>query len=291
MKKILLTGGFGYIGTHVALELASRGMKFDVVDCDTLSPNKELVSHLADKCWKLDLMSPQFNHYLEYNVVIHLAALISVEESTRFPVSYWKNNLQGTMNIPLHVTEHFIFASTGTAFNPTNPYAATKVACEKYIQDAANALKFGYTIFRFYNVSGLSQGVKPARPPTHLISLAAMAAKGIIPSLSVFGTDYETRDGTAIRDYIHVEDVATSIVNAVVAGPSNSPYECLGTGNGSTVLEVIDSMQRVTGNKFNVLNMPRRAGDDSSMICPSQYKHISLSKSLDDMCLSAYENI
>ena len=291
MKKILLTGGFGYIGTHVAMELASRGMKFDVIDCDNLSANKELVEQLADKCWKLDLMSSPFNQHLEYDVVIHLAALISVEESTRFPVSYWKNNMQSTMNIPLSYTEHFIFASTGTAFNPTNPYAATKVACEKYIQDAANALKFGYTVFRFYNVSGLSQGVKPTGQPTHLIRLAAMAAKGVIPSLSVFGTDYETRDGTAIRDYIHVEDVAASIVNAVDAGPSNTPYECLGTGLGSTVLEVIESMQRVTGKNFKVVHMPRRAGDDSVMICPSQYKHIHLSKTLDNMCKSAYENI
>ena len=118
-----------------------------------------------------------------------------------------------------------------------------------------------------------------------------MAAAGQIDGLTVFGTDFDTRDGTCVRDYIHVEDIAASIVNAVEGKPANTPYECLATGSGNTVLEVIQSMKRATGVDFRVTIAPRRSGDIATTICPSQYSGIRISKSLDDICNSAFRNL
>jgi UDP-glucose 4-epimerase len=290
--RILLTGGFGYIGAHVAAQLSSHGFSFDVIDKNFMSPNRDFVRHRAAATWEIDLQDPLFPNLLSgYDVIIHLAAYISVEESTKKPAEYWKNNLGSTFAFDLSTVDHLIFASTGTAFNPTNPYAATKVACERYLHDMRAAGKLNHTIFRFYNVSGLGNGIKPTGQPTHLIRIAALAARGEIPELTVFGSDYDTRDGTAIRDYIHVEDVAASIVNAIKKGPANTEFECLGTGSGSTVLEVIAAMEKATGKKINLKFAGRRAGDDVKTVCPSQYRHISISKTLEDMCLSAYENV
>jgi UDP-glucose 4-epimerase len=115
-----------------------------------------------------------------------------------------------------------------------------------------------------------------------------MTAKGLLPELEVCGTDWDTRDGTAVRDYVHVKDLTATILKAIEIGPANTPYECIGTGTGSTVLEVVESMKRVTNVDFRVKMGPRRQGDVGSMICDSQYQHIQLSRSLDEMCLSAY---
>jgi UDP-glucose 4-epimerase len=230
-----------------------------------------------------------------FDAVVHLAAFISVEESVRRPVTYWQNNMGSLMALLSNIeTDHLIFASTGTAFQPASPYANTKVAGERLILDTygtPESLFDGFTIFRFYNVSGLKPGIHPTGQPTHLIRLAALAAQRKLPFLKVYGTDYPTFDGTCVRDYIHVVDLAASLANAVEKGPSNTPYECLGTGKGSSVLEVIESMKRATGVDFPVIMAERRPGDVASMVCPSQYRHISLTKTLDDMCLSAYENL
>ena len=291
MKKILITGGAGYIGTHVILELLDRGYKdLHVIDRHlTTSPN--WVGDLVRTAHSGDILNNVIRSVLrqDFDVVIHLAAYISVEESTKDPVSYWRNNLLSTNRIIdyLHGA-HLIFASTGTAFCPENPYAHSKLACELEIQER---LLEGYTIFRFYNVSGMLPGVSPTGHPTHLIRRAAMAAKGIIPKITVFGTDWDTPDGTCVRDYIHVQDLARSIANAVEAGPANTPYECLGSGTGYSVKEVLTSMKNVSGVDFNVTMAERRPGDVASMICPEQYKHISIKHDLDSMCLSAYKGI
>jgi UDP-glucose 4-epimerase len=294
--KILVTGGMGYIGAHVVDEIVRRGYICDVIDCSPTLENYDFAQERADNLWNREVQ--EVRDFLpwrsSYDAVIHLAASISVEESTREPSTYWRNNLTALMELDLLQTDHLIFASTGTAFNPTNPYARTKVACESYIHDVhgtQQAWFAGHTIFRFYNVSGLKQGIRPTGQPTHLIRIAAEAAKGLRSGLSIFGMDYPTRDGTAVRDYIHVEDIAASIVNAVEVGPANTPYECLGSGTGSTVMEVVQSMQKVTGAALCVTMAPRRAGDDASTVCPTQYRHIRLSKTLEDMCLSAYENL
>ena len=287
--KILITGAAGYIGAHVILELLERGYNdLHVIDRHLMrSPN--WIGDLVKSAYNGDILSPGAIDTLrmDFDVIIHLAAYISVEESTKDPVMYWRNNLLSTNKIidSLHGA-HLIFASTGTAFCPENPYAYSKVACEEEIQQR---LRSGYTIFRFYNVSGLRQGLYPTGNPTHLIRRAAMAARRELCEITVFGTDWDTPDGTCVRDYIHAADLAASIVNAVEVGPSNTPYECLGSGKGYSVLEVLDSMKRVSEVDFSVKIASRRTGDVASMTCPSQYKHITIKHDLDSMCLSAYK--
>ena len=118
-----------------------------------------------------------------------------------------------------------------------------------------------------------------------------MAARGLIPSVSIYGADWETPDGTCVRDYIHTADVATSIVNCIENGPANTPYEGLGSGEGHSVKEVLTSMKKVTNTNFNVIISERRPGDVATLICPARYNHISLTHDLDSMCLSAYQGL
>lgn len=293
--KVLITGGLGYIGSHLVALLSDVGYEVDVIDDMYGNENYDFVRERVDQLWTSEVQTATKELYgTHYDVIVHLAALISVEQSTREPNTYWRNNLTALMDLCRLKTDHLIFASTGTAFNPTNPYAQTKVACENYIKDlngSQQAWFDGHTIFRFYNVSGLRKGLKPTGQPTHLIRIAAEAARGMRDGMKIFGSNYATKDGTAVRNYIHVQDIAASIYNAIKAGPSNTPYECLGSGTGHTVQEVVQSMKRVTGVDFRVTMAPRRAGDDASMVCPSQYEHISLNYNLDDMCLSAYQNL
>lgn len=288
--KVMVTGGLGYIGSHVVDELVQRGHEVFVVDENLKSPNLDFVSRRASvrpyqlQNWDIPTSAQRLD------AVVHLAAYIDVAESVRDPLRYWSNNINSTLAaIQRFSSPHFVFASTGTAFDPANAYAHSKVACEQIVQQYHGAK--GYTIFRFFNVSGLKKGITPTGNPTHLIRRAAMAAKGLIPELVVAGTDWDTRDGTCIRDYIHVEDLAASISNAVDVGPANTPHEGLGTGMGSTVLEVVQSMKRATGVDFRVRMGLRREGDVASMVCANQYRHLQLSRTLDDMCLSAYENV
>lgn len=293
--KILITGGAGYIGTHVILELRKRGYTdLHVIDRFlTSSPN--WVGDLVKTAYDGDILSYGAIDVLrqDFDVIIHLAAYISVEESTKDPVMYWRNNLLSTNKIlDTMKGAHLIFASTGTAFQPTNPYAQSKLACEHEITTRLDGFYDpNYTIFRFYNVSGLGPGVAPTGNPTHLIRRAAMAAHGLLPSISIMGTDWDTPDGTCVRDYIHAQDLASSIVNCIERGPSNMEFECLGSGRGYSVKEVIDAMKRVSGVDFKVKLEDRRPGDVASMICPSQYEHITLNHDLDSMCLSAYEGL
>lgn len=293
---VLVTGGLGYIGAHVVDALVERGHDVDVVDCSSTLENFDFVQERCGNLWNEEVQ--RLRHEVawrkHYDAIVHLAASISVEESVREPNTYWRNNLTALMELGFLETDHLIFSSTGTAFNPTNPYARTKVACENYIRDlhgSRQAWFKGHTSFRFYNVSGLKEGIQPTGQPTHLIRLAAMAAKGLRPELKIFGWDYPTADGTAVRDYIHVEDIAASICQAINHGPANTPYECLGSGTGYSVRQVAESMLRVTGQSFRVTMAPRREGDDAMMVCPSQYEYLEITKTLDDMCLSAYENL
>lgn len=304
-QRILVTGAAGYIGSHVVKALYEKGFRH-IWGADFAfgeSPNTEFVSTMLEGKFEGDLTGdiadlefgtsflergPRFDH------IIHLAAYISVEESVKKPSKYWFNNLVSTGNIIRMANSHganLVFASTGTAFDPNNPYAESKVECESMINDL---LAGNRTIFRFYNVSGCAPGLKPTGEATHLIRVAANAVHSG-KTMKIFGDDWETVDGTCVRDYIDVRDIAESIVSVVTTGfASQRPFECLGSGEGFTVLDVLGTMQSLAESmdkslKYEIVD--RRAGDVGSMICPRElmYPHLKINYSLADMCSAAYQ--
>jgi len=209
-----------------------------------------------------------------------------VPQSLLEPTEYYRVNVMGTANLLNNVTtDHILFASTSSAWEMASPYARSKVAAEDVIKEKAN----GYTIFRFFNVSGTDGVNRQLGTPTHLIRVAAMVAAEKLPNIEIFGTDYDTRDGTCIRDYIHVVDLAAAIVTAVEIGPANTPYECLGSNVGYSVREVISTMEQVTGKKLTTIESQRRDGDAVSSVVDKLSDRVTLSKSIEDMCLDQYK--
>lgn len=279
--KILVTGAAGYIGSHVCKILHERGHNVTAID---KSRDHNKIDKYCTEIMNYDIMN--LSRLGKFDVVVHLAGYISVEESTKYPSMYYNNNLNGTFKILSDYPDaHIIFASTAGAFDPQSPYARSKVAAEDVIKEQAK----DYTIFRFFNVAG-SDGVNmQVGEATHLIRIAAEVAAGKRDEMYVFGSDYETRDGTCIRDYIHVVDLASAICNSAERGPSNTPYECIGSGQGYTVMEVLRAMHKVTGALLGFRTVGRRAGDPPILAIDSQYKHLEIKHTLEDMCRSAYE--
>lgn len=273
--KILVTGAAGYIGSHVLLELIDRGFTdIHVIDRFlTRSPN--WIGPLVYEGFDGEILSQGSGEILsaKYDVIIHLGVYERPEDNLAA--------IRRLLYFRKHA--HLIFASTGES--PTL-FAKSKFECENEIR---SHITEGYTIFRFYNVSGRRREVSAQGNINHLIRRAAMAAKGYLPNVTIFGTDWDTPDGTCVRDYIHASDLATSIVNCIEQGPANTHHECLGSGQGYSVKEVLSSMKKVSKKDFDVIIADRRPGDVASLICPTQYKHITLNHDLDSMCLSAYE--
>ncbi|MBE26548.1 MAG: UDP-glucose 4-epimerase GalE [Saprospirales bacterium] len=281
--RVLVTGATGYIGSHVCKLLSEHGHEVWGFDKNIHGEYND-VEKYCHKFWIQDIMD-KFLHG-RADAVVHLAGRSVVPDSLKEPSEYYRVNVMGTKNAVEKLQhDHFLFASTSAAWEMASPYARSKVAAEDVIKEKAN----GHTIFRFFNVSGTDGVHRQLGVPTHLIRVAAMVAAGKIPDLKIFGTDYATRDGTCIRDYIHVVDLATAIVNAVERGPANTPYECLGSNTGFTVREVIDTMQEVTGKKLNIIEAPRREGDAVTSVVDKLSKLVTLNKSIQDMCLDQYK--
>lgn len=277
--KVLVTGATGYIGSHVCKILNERGHKVWGVD---INPNQNDVSKYCTKFIEGDIID--LKRLGKFDAVVHLAGLISVEESTKKPSIYYYNNFCGTGQIiEQYPDAHLIFASTAGAFNPQSPYATSKIACEDIIKEYCKK----YTIFRFFNVAG-SDGVNMQQgTSTHLIRIAAEAAVGKREKVYIYGNDYPTRDGTCVRDYIHVVDLAGAIANTVEHGPHNTPYECLGSGKGYTVLEVLEAMKTLYDIKWEYAG--RREGDPPELAINNEFKLLNIKHSLLDMCASAVE--
>lgn len=292
MSKVLVTGGAGYIGSHTTLALTLAG--YDVVVYDNLStgkaeavlpPARLVVGDLADT-GKLDRLM----HDEKFSAVLHFAGSIVVPESVENPLKYYLNNTNNTTElIRLAVQNNiprFIFSSTAAVYGmpetsavteesptlPINPYGRTKLMSEWVIQDTAAAHPdFSYVILRYFNVAGadpkgrIGQSTPDA---THLIKVASQAALGRREALHIFGTDYDTPDGTCIRDYIHVADLADahvlSLAHLEAANPSGI-FNC-GYGHGYSVREIVAAVKQASGIDFPVIESPRRAGDPPALI-------------------------
>ena len=291
---VLVTGCNGYIGSHVCKILFEHGIKIDGMDIDIHGEDKNDVSQylhdfhgfsVLEVYRRQSLKTPMGKQWPDYDAVVHLGGLSVVPESMKRPADYYMTNVMGTLAVcEVFPQAHILFASTSAAWEMASPYAKSKVAAEDIIKEKAS----GYTIFRFFNVSG-SDGVhKQIGPSTHLIRVAAEVACGKRDYLEIYGTDYDTRDGTCIRDYVHVVDLANAICNAVKDGPTNTPYECLCSNTGYSVFEVVDSFKKATGKNINIVKTERRDGDAECSVVDKLSDKITLTKSLEDMCVDQY---
>jgi len=260
MKKILVTGGSGYIGTHLIKELLKKDYEVTNLDTRQLPPIfMEFVQTLDNP--KLTHLPWNINQPLqfpeEYDTVIHLAAVVRVGESKKVPIGYYITNLNGTMNVISQApTKNFIFASTGCAEHCADPYGRSKRAAEDCVTEYYTEHKPGpYTIFRFYNVIGTG-GFPPTNPDGLMHNLMnAMETK----EFTICGDDYNTHDGTCVRDYVHVMEVVEALIEAI-DNPANG-VESLGHGVGRSVKEIAELFKEVNNADFEIKYGPRRDGD------------------------------
>jgi UDP-glucose 4-epimerase len=286
MNKILVTGAYGYIGSHICKEAHRQGYEVYATDIN------RSVNDITPYCKEIELADITLKeHYdkrifqREYLAVIHCAALILVEESVKTPEIYYDTNSYGTLLLAQRIKcNNFIFASTGGAFNPISPYAKSKVIAEEIIRTTRE----NYNIFRFFNVAGNNGEFRQICTPSHIIHIAARTAANKRPYMEIYGDDYFTPDGTCIRDYIHVEDIAKAIVRSIYC-PRNRRYECLGSGRGYSNIQVVEAMRRISNNDFIVKFGHRRAGDPDVLKVDEISEFLTIQKTFDDMCRSAYQ--
>ena len=291
--KILVTGGAGYIGSHVVKALGEAG--HDLFVYDNLSTGHDWAV-LHGNLVRGDLANrPQIEGALKCfhpEAVMHFAASIQVEESVREPLAYYRNNVVNTLNLLEAMgaagVDRLIYSSTAAVYGipgkipvdeqaplaPINPYGASKVMVEKVLADLAAASDFRYITLRYFNVAGADPGGRIGqayREATHLITRALKTAGGAYPKLAVFGTDYPTPDGTCVRDYIHVDDLASAHLLALdrLLDTGKSEVMNCGYGHGYSVREVVDCAKKVTGIDFPVKEAGRRAGDPPALIADS----------------------
>ena len=275
MKKVLITGVSGYIGSHLSKLLSSE---YEVHGLDIDEPQAPL--HEFYRC---DI-NRQFAipGDVEYDAVIHLAALVRVGESEQIPIKYYITNLNGTMNVINRIkTKNFIFASTGAAQDCNSAYGISKRAAEDVVREYCTQHKpTPYTIFRFYNVIG-SDGFAPTNPDGLMYNLMNAIDTG---EFTIYGNDYDTRDGTCVRDYVHVMEICDALKQAIEK-PSNQ-IECLGHGVGHTVGEIVDLFRKVNNiPNINLLTKigPRRKGDLAVSVLDNVSPYMKELYSLEDL--------
>lgn len=293
--KILVTGGTGYIGSHTCVELLQKGYevvvfdnlynsKIDVVDKIKEITGKEITFYKADMCDK-ESMRPVFEENT-IDAVIHFAGLKAVPESVAKPLLYYKNNIGGTLNLCELMNEYnckrIIFSSSATVYgspktvpitedfplSTTNPYGSTKLMLEGILSDFCVSDKdWSVVLLRYFNPIGAHEsgllGDNPNGIPNNLMPYIMQVAVGKLPELGVYGNDYDTPDGTGVRDYLHVMDLARGHVNAVekVTTATGVNIYNLGTGNGYSVLDIVKAFEKASGVHIPYSIKPRRPGD------------------------------
>ncbi|MER5636006.1 UDP-glucose 4-epimerase GalE [Kitasatospora sp. NPDC002227] len=317
MGKYLVTGGAGYVGSVVAAHLLEAGHQVTVLDDlstgfqQAVPAGAEFVQgRIQDAAEVLDG---------SYEGVLHFAASSQVGESVADPEKYWRNNVAGSLELVSAMRKagvrKLVFSSTAAVYGepelspiaetartaPTNCYGATKLAVDHLITSEAIAHGLAAVSLRYFNVAGAYRSAAGTvfgerhEPESHLIPLVFQAALGQRPHISVYGDDYPTPDGTCIRDYIHVADLAEAHLLALGAAKAGEHLICnLGNGSGFSVREVIESVRRVTGREFEVVTTERRPGDPATLVASAQRAHEALGwtpsrPELDDIVADAWQ--
>jgi UDP-glucose 4-epimerase len=290
---ILVTGGAGYIGSHTVLALKHAGYEVVVLDnlvyghrdfIDDVLKVELIVGDIGDRPLLDQIFASR-----DIAAVMHFAAYLAVGESVQYPDKYYRNNVMGTLTLleamVAATIPHFVFSSSCSIYgipekspieedqlhNPISPYAATKAMIERMLPDFDTAYGLKSVCFRYFNASGAHpEGLlgEDHSPETHLIPLVMLTALGKRNTISIFGTDYPTPDGTCIRDYIHVSDLATAHVlglEYLLNGGDSNAFN-LGNGNGFSVRQVIDQAKQITGRDFTVQECDRRPGDPPILV-------------------------
>ncbi|MBN2662853.1 MAG: UDP-glucose 4-epimerase GalE [Bacteroidales bacterium] len=331
MKKVLITGGTGYIGSHTAVEFIEAG--YEVVIIDNLSNSKievldgiQKITGIKPEFHNFDLSNVQktadfFKNNTNFDVIIHFAAYKAVGESVQKPLMYYQNNINSLINVLLGMNnnqiENLIFSSSCTVYGqpdilpvtenspivPANsPYGNTKQIAEEIINDFVQSTSnFKSIALRYFNPIGAHKsaliGELPIGVPNNLIPFVTQTVAGLRKQLAVFGNDYNTPDGTAIRDYIHVVDLSKAHLVAaerLIDRKNKSDFETfnIGTGNGNSVMEIIKTFEQVTGKNINFKIAPRREGDIEQVWADTSFANAELGwkteLSLADALLSAW---
>jgi len=288
---ILITGGAGYIGSHVALNLIDAGYKVTIIDDlstgnDNLIPNNaEFIKCNINELEKIDSLLKK----KKFSAIMHFAGLINIEESIKFPKKYFKNNTDNSIKLfdvcISNKLSNIIFSSTAAVYGdsgknniisetnelkPLNPYGESKFKAEQYLLKQ-NPKNVTYIILRYFNVAGADPKLRSgliSKNPTHLIKKTSEAAVSKRDSITIFGNNYDTYDGTTIRDYIHVSDLADIHIKALELLIKKKRSEIIncGYGKGYSVKEVLDMANVICGNKIKIKNGPRRTGDAQILV-------------------------
>lgn len=295
MKTILVAGGAGYIGSHMVALLVKRG--YEVIVADNLRTGHWQAVKGAKKLYVGDLRDNAFLEQVfsenDIDGVINFAAFSLVGESVTNPLKYYGNNVEGAVSLlsamKTHGVDKMVFSSTAATYGepekqpieehdrtePTNPYGATKLAIENMLKWCDRAYGIRYASLRYFNAAGsdTETGIgEDHDPESHLIPLVMKTALGQRDHIGIFGEDYPTADGTCVRDYIHVNDLAEAHLLALeyLAGGGSSDVFNLGSGDGYSVKEIIETARRVTGREIKATVEPRRAGDPSVLIASNK---------------------
>lgn len=330
MKKILVTGGLGFIGSHTVVELQNEG--FEVVIIDNLSNSKidvlnsiTEITHKKPDFHQLDLRVKSdvknFFDHTKIDGIIHFAAFKAVGESVEKPLEYYENNIGSLVYLLQEMRDrnidNFIFSSSCTVYGQADelpitenapikpaesPYGNTKQVGEEIIKEACNAHNLNAIALRYFNPIGAHDSIKigelPLGVPQNLIPFVTQTAAGIRKELSIFGDDYPTHDGTAIRDYIHVVDLAKAHIAALQRlldkkNANNFEFFNVGTGKGSSVLDVVKSFEKVSSQKLPYKIVGRRAGDITAAYADTSLASKELNwkteKTLDEALDSAWK--